>query len=108
MEPAAPPKPASSPKPAAPTAPAQARPATIDVGEIWAEAEFYFQQGLFDEARKHYAKIIEHTPGDKRALNRLMEISREEEETQEFTNLPMRLMIWEARSPPLHPRLKWR
>jgi tetratricopeptide (TPR) repeat protein len=75
------------PKPAAPAPPVATRPATVDLGEIWAEAEFYFQQGLFDEARKHYAKIIEHTPGDKRALNRLMEISREEEETQEFSKL---------------------
>ena len=29
-------------------------PDEVDIDEIWAEAEFYFQQGLFDEAKKHY------------------------------------------------------
>jgi pilus assembly protein FimV len=58
-----------------------------DISEIWAEAEFYYQQGLFDEAKKYYAKIIEQTPGDKRAIERLSEISREEEEMQEFSKL---------------------
>ena len=57
------------------------------ISEIWAEAEFYFQQGLFDEAKKHYAKIVELSPGNGRAIDRLGEISREEEKTQEFTNL---------------------
>lgn len=64
-----------------------ASPAKVDIGEIWAEAEFYFQQGLFDEARKHYAQIIALTPGDRRAIDRLSEISREEDETREFTKL---------------------
>jgi pilus assembly protein FimV len=59
----------------------------IDLNEIWAEAEFYYQQGLFDEARKHYAKIIAIMPSDRRAINRLAEISREEDETKEFTKL---------------------
>ncbi|HUL01556.1 MAG TPA: tetratricopeptide repeat protein [Nitrospirota bacterium] len=59
----------------------------VDLSEIWAEAEFYYQQGLFDEARKHYAKIIELTPSDRRAIDRLAEISREEDETREFTRL---------------------
>lgn len=58
-----------------------------DVSEIWAEAEFYYQQGLFDEAKKYYAKIIERAPSDRRAIERLSEISREEEETQEFSKL---------------------
>jgi pilus assembly protein FimV len=58
-----------------------------DTGEIWAEAEFYFQQGLFDEAKKHYAKIIELNPGDRRAINRLGELSREEEQSLEFSKL---------------------
>jgi tetratricopeptide (TPR) repeat protein len=59
----------------------------VDIGDIWAEAEFYFQQGLFDEAKKHYAKIIEVAPGEKRAIDRLGEITREEEETREFSKL---------------------
>jgi len=59
----------------------------VDLNEIWAEAEFYYQQGLFDEARKHYAKILEHTPSDRRVIDRLTEISREEDETKEFTRL---------------------
>ncbi len=59
----------------------------VDLGEMWAEAEFYYQQGLFDEARKYYAKIIELTPSDRRAINRLAEISREEDETKEFSRL---------------------
>ncbi len=59
----------------------------IDVSEIWAEAEFYYQQGLFDEAKKHYAKIVELNPGERRAIARLADISREEEDTIEFTRL---------------------
>jgi tetratricopeptide (TPR) repeat protein len=68
--------------------PVQEPPADeADLSEIWAEAEFYYQQGLFDEAKKHYAKIIQHKPGDKQAIDRLTEISREAEETQEFSKL---------------------
>ncbi len=62
-------------------------PTGTDIGEIWAEAEFYYQQGLFDEAKKYYAKIIERTPSDRRAIERLSDITREEEETQEFSKL---------------------
>lgn len=58
-----------------------------DTGEIWAEAEFYFQQGLFDEAKKHYARIIELNPSDRRAIERLGELSREEEQSLEFSKL---------------------
>jgi pilus assembly protein FimV len=66
----------------------QGSPATeSDIGDIWAEAEFYYQQGLFDEAKKYYAQIIERAPSDRRAIERLSEISREEEETQEFSKL---------------------
>ncbi|MFA5073392.1 MAG: tetratricopeptide repeat protein [Nitrospirota bacterium] len=61
--------------------------ADAELSELWAEAEFYYQQGLFDEAKKHYTKIIERVPGDQRVLNRLAELSREEEETREFTKL---------------------
>lgn len=64
----------------------QAAPAP-DIDEIWSEAEFYYQQGLFAEAKKHYAKIIGLNPDEARAINRLSEISREEEETKEFTRL---------------------
>jgi tetratricopeptide (TPR) repeat protein len=68
--------------------PVKGSPATeTDISEIWAEAEFYYQQGLFEEAKKYYAKIIERTPGDRRAIERLTEISREEEEAQEFSKL---------------------
>jgi tetratricopeptide (TPR) repeat protein len=59
----------------------------VDLSEIWAEAEFYYQQGLFDEAKKHYAKIIQHDPSDTRAIDRLSEISREAVVTQEFSKL---------------------
>ncbi len=65
----------------------RSRATETDISEIWAEAEFYYQQGLFDEAKKYYAKIIERTPGDRRAIERLSEISREEEEVQEFSKL---------------------
>jgi pilus assembly protein FimV len=66
----------------------QGSPATeSDISEIWAEAEFYYQQGLFDEAKKYYTQIIERAPSDRRAIERLSEISREEEETQEFSKL---------------------
>jgi tetratricopeptide (TPR) repeat protein len=68
--------------------PVKGSPATeTDISEFWAEAEFYYQQGLFEEAKKYYAKIIERTPGDRRAIERLSEISREEEEVQEFSKL---------------------
>jgi tetratricopeptide (TPR) repeat protein len=59
----------------------------IDISEVWAEAEFFYQQGLFDEARRHYEKILEVAPSDKRALGRIAEISREKEEVQEFSKL---------------------
>jgi tetratricopeptide (TPR) repeat protein len=59
----------------------------IDTGEIWAEAEFYFQQGLFEEAKKYYTKILDLVPGEKRAIGRIAEIDREEEETREFSKL---------------------
>jgi len=62
-------------------------PAEIDLDEIWAETEFYFQQGLFDEAKKHYTRILALTPGDQRAIDRLSEISREENATREFAKL---------------------
>ncbi len=58
-----------------------------DLSEIWAEAEFYYQQGLFDEAKKHYAKIVSLNPAEKRAIERLTEISREQEDSEEFTKL---------------------
>jgi pilus assembly protein FimV len=62
-------------------------PAEVDINGIWAEAEFYFQQGLFEEARKHYKQIMVLTPGNQRAIDRLAEISREEDETREFSKL---------------------
>ena len=58
-----------------------------DTAEIWSEAEFYFQQGLFEEAKKHYSKIIELNPSDNRAIDRLEELSREEEQSLEFSKL---------------------
>jgi tetratricopeptide (TPR) repeat protein len=72
-----------------PEVPVQKPAAAIqaDINEIWAEAEFYFQQGLFDEAKKHYAKIVELNPSNRRAIDRLGEISQEEEKTLEFTKL---------------------
>ena len=59
----------------------------IDLNEIWSEAEFYYQQGLFDEARKHYEKIIEYAPDNPRALARIAEIDRDQEQAQEFSKL---------------------
>jgi pilus assembly protein FimV len=65
----------------------QRAPAVIDLDELWAETEFYFQQGLFDEAKKQYTRILEITPGDQKAIDRLSEIAREENETREFSIL---------------------
>src|SRR5574341_582521 len=59
----------------------------LDISEVWAEAEFYYQQGLFDEARRKYEKILEQKPDDKRTLKRVREISRQKEEVQEFADL---------------------
>ncbi len=70
-----------------------------DINEIWAEAEFYFQQGLFDEAKKHYAKIVELNPSNRRAIDRLGEISREEEKTLEFTKLAEAVEEFEESAP---------
>ncbi|HAK60285.1 MAG TPA: hypothetical protein DCO77_07855 [Nitrospiraceae bacterium] len=61
--------------------------ATVDIHEVWSEAEFYYQQGLFDEARQHYEKLLAFTPDDQRLLQRLAEVSREKEEVQEFSQL---------------------
>ncbi len=80
-----------------------ASPAEVDVGEIWAEAEFFFQQGLFDAAKKHYAQIIQLTPGDRRAIDRLSELSREEDETREFTMLTDAVDDLENHIPPKAP-----
>ncbi|HTG01727.1 MAG TPA: tetratricopeptide repeat protein [Nitrospirota bacterium] len=85
-EPSAAELPAEAPPAGAPLY-TQRTPAAPDIDEIWAEAEFYYQQGLFDEAKKHYARIIEMNPSDARAITRLSEISREEEDTREFTRL---------------------
>lgn len=68
-------------------APVQERISETDTAELWAEAEFYYQQGLFDEARKHYERILELKPGDHRAMDRVVEITREKEEYQEFSRL---------------------
>ena len=59
----------------------------IDLNEVWAEAEFYYQQGLFEEARKHYETIVQHNPDNAKARERIAEISREQEEVQEFSRL---------------------
>jgi len=58
-----------------------------DIAETWSEAEFYYQQGLFDEARKYYEKILEVKPGERRAMERIVELSREKEEHEEFSRL---------------------
>ena len=69
-----------------PSAEEPAAPA-IDINELSAEAEFYYQQGLFDEARQHYEKILEQEPNNQGARDRLAELSREKEEIQEFSKL---------------------
>lgn len=88
-EPALPPQPPEPPKePAMPKdAPAFEPLATVDISEIWAEAEFFFQQGLFDEAKKRYEEILILSPDNKRARERLAELSREKEDVQEFSKL---------------------
>jgi pilus assembly protein FimV len=68
-------------------APAQETAAESDIAEIWAEAEFYYQQGLFDEARKYYEKVLEVRPGERRAMERIVEIARDKEEHEEFSRL---------------------
>ncbi|MGC1456318.1 MAG: tetratricopeptide repeat protein [Nitrospirota bacterium] len=76
------------------------KPPEVDIDEIWAEAEFYFQQGLFDEAKKHYTQIVALTPGNQRAGDRLAEISREENETREFAQLTDAVEGLEGHFPP--------
>lgn len=61
--------------------------AETELAELWAEAEFYYQQGLFDEARKQYESILEQNPGDPKAMERIVEIAREKEDVQEFSRL---------------------
>jgi pilus assembly protein FimV len=68
-------------------APVQETSAEEDIDELWAEAEFYYRQGLFDEARKHYEKILDRKPGERRAMERVVEITREKEEHEEFSRL---------------------
>jgi len=74
--------------------------AGIDLDEIWAEAEFYFQQGLFDEAKKNYSQLLALNPSNQRAMDRLSEISREEDETQEFSKLTDAIEGLEGYIPP--------
>ncbi len=59
----------------------------FELSEAWAEAEFFFQQGLFDEAKRRYEDILRHAPSESRALDRLSRLSREKEEVQEFSKL---------------------
>ncbi len=59
----------------------------FDLNEIMAEAEFYYQQGLFDEARKHYEKILARIPDHEKAGDRIAEIMRDQEDAQEFSKL---------------------
>ncbi len=61
--------------------------ATADISEIWAEAEFYYREGIFDEARKRYEEILSLAPDNKQARVRLDELSREKEAVQEFSKL---------------------
>jgi tetratricopeptide (TPR) repeat protein len=58
-----------------------------DIAETWAEAEFYYQQGLFDEARRSYEKVLELKPGDRKAMERIVELTREKEDIQELSRL---------------------
>lgn len=58
-----------------------------EIAEMWAEAEFYYQQGLFDEARKQYEAILEVNPDESRAMERIVEITKEKEDVQEFSKL---------------------
>jgi tetratricopeptide (TPR) repeat protein len=87
---AAPPPRQSAPEPvmqAEPEAPPAPPVEEIDLNEIWAEAEFYYQQGLFDEARKHYEKILQFDADNARVLARISEINREQEHADEFSKL---------------------
>jgi len=52
-----------------------------------AEAEFYYQQGLFKEAKKLYARIIQLNPAEERASEKLAELAREEDDSREFEKL---------------------
>jgi tetratricopeptide (TPR) repeat protein len=61
--------------------------AGADISELWAEAEFYYQQGLFDEARSHYERMLQISPGNKMVMDRILEMTREKEEVQEFSRL---------------------
>lgn len=61
--------------------------ATADISEIWAEAEFYYREGIFDEAKKRYEEILSLAPDNKQARDRLDELSREKEAVQEFSKL---------------------
>lgn len=85
--------------PGSPTVPEE-RAAKADVNELWAEAEFYFQQGLFHEAKKHYARIIQMNPGERKAIERLEELSREVDEIEEFAKLAEAVEELEAAPPP--------
>jgi tetratricopeptide (TPR) repeat protein len=79
---------AAPPAPAEAAAPdAEERPSADDTGELWAEAEFYYQQGLFDEAHKLYEQFLTRVPGDEKAQERIVEITREKEEVHEFSRL---------------------
>ncbi|HUJ19205.1 MAG TPA: tetratricopeptide repeat protein [Nitrospirota bacterium] len=76
------------PVPVMPPAPAGGpQGETVDISEIWAEAEFYYQQGLFDEARRDYEKILGYAPDHAQAQARIEELKRDQEDAQEFSKL---------------------
>ena len=56
---------------------------------------------MFDEAKKHYNKIIALSPGNQRASARLAEIAREENELKEFAKLTDAVEELEGYLPPV-------
>ncbi len=82
VPPASPSPTAITPAPADEAAPRASVEPPVDPNEIssrFAEAEFYFQQGLRNEARALYQQILRIAPDHRKARQRLSELTVEEE-----------------------------
>jgi len=65
-----------------PSAPAPPEPAAADLSEELEEADFYVQQGLYDEARKIYLSILSQDPTNEVAREKLAGIEAGEPEEE--------------------------
>lgn len=79
-----------------PPEPARAVEADQTVVDLLAEADFYVQQGLLEEAKKIYRKIISLNPENTQAQVKLAEIATEEELDKEIESISIDASVNES------------